>query len=66
MTSMAMFVRSPIFMMAPLPNCLSIWASAISSALSRSLLMSCLTFVVRRADPVRLMMCTVERGCHRV
>jgi len=28
--------------------------------------MSCLAFVVRRANPVRLVMCTVERGCHRV
>ena len=45
---------SPSFMTAPLPNCFSICASAISSALSRSLLMSCLTFIVRRADPVRL------------
>ena len=28
--------RSPSFMIEPLPNCLSIWLSAISSALSRS------------------------------
>ena len=56
---------SPSFMSEPLPNFFSIWASAIW-VLSRSLLMSCLAFVVRRANPVRLVMCTVERGCHRV
>ena len=36
MASMAMVVFSPIRMIEPLPNCLSIWPSAISSALSRS------------------------------
>ena len=33
---MAMSPCSPIFMTEPLPNCFSIWPSAISSALSRS------------------------------
>src|SRR5436190_24297683 len=36
MASMAMLVRSPMRMIEPLPNCLSIWPKAISSALSRS------------------------------
>ena len=33
---MAIVVLSPIFMTEPLPNCFSIWPSAMSSALSRS------------------------------
>jgi len=36
MTSIAIDPFSPIRMMEPLPNCLSIWDSAMSSALSRS------------------------------
>ena len=35
---MASVPFSPIRMIDPLPNCLSIWDSAMSSALSRSLL----------------------------
>ena len=38
--SIAIVPFSPIRMMEPLPNCLSIWASAMSSAFSRSMLMS--------------------------
>ena len=36
MASTPTLPRSPNFMIDPLPNCLSIWASAISSAFSRS------------------------------
>jgi len=32
MASTCMAVLSPSFMMAPLPNCFSIWASAVASA----------------------------------
>jgi hypothetical protein len=37
--STAIVAFSPIFMIEPLPNCLSIWASAMSSALSRSIVL---------------------------
>ncbi len=39
---MSMVVLSPIFMMEPLPCCLSIWLIAISRAFTRSTGCSCL------------------------
>ena len=53
--------RSPNFMIEPLPNCLSIWLSAISSALSRSTVNPSLVRVLvggRSAD----VLSTLERG----
>src|SRR5690554_1310771 len=45
MTETFCAAASPIFMMAPLPNCRSIWPSAMSSALSRSTSRSFLTLL---------------------
>ena len=42
MDSMFMWRFSPIRMIDPLPNCFSIWPSAMSSALSRSMSFSSL------------------------
>ena len=71
--SIAIDPRSPIRMMEPLPNCLSICESAISSALSRSVLMvpfplllwdlAVLTWGLSPTGRCGDLSTTVERGC---
>src|SRR3954447_2617475 len=76
MVSMPIEVFSPIRMMEPLPNCLSMAANATSSAFSRSLLTVVLRFLPRACEVLLMwrpncttsipLTATIRKGCYTV